>query len=82
VPLTTIAPRRTWAHVDFQSGWLRLEPGETKNAEGRQFPLTPALRAVLVRQRARTLVVEKATRTIIPWLIGRAARSSPSAAPG
>jgi len=32
---------RQWAHVDFHSGWLRLEPGETKNAEGRQFPLTP-----------------------------------------
>jgi hypothetical protein len=60
--------------VDFQSGWLRLEPGETKNAEGRQFPLTPALRAVLERQRARTLAVEKATRTIIPWLFHRAGR--------
>jgi integrase len=65
---------RQRAHVDFQSGWLRLEPGETKNAEGRQFPLTPALRAVLERQRARTLAVEKATRTIIPWLFHRAGR--------
>jgi integrase len=65
---------RQWAHVDFQSGWLRLEPGETKNAEGRQFPLTPALRAVLERQRARTLGVEKATRTIIPWLFHRSGR--------
>jgi integrase len=38
---------RQWAHVDFHSGWLRLEPGETKNAEGRQFPLDarPAGRA-------------------------------------
>ena len=49
-----------------------LEPGETKNAEGRQFPLTSALRTVLERQRARTLVIEKATRTIIPWLFHRA----------
>ena len=65
---------RQWAHVDFQSGWLRLEPGETKNAEGRQFPLTPALRAVLERQRARTLAVEKATHTIIPWLFHRTGR--------
>ena len=38
---------RRWAHVDFLSGWLRLEPGETKNHEGRQFPLTPDLRAAL-----------------------------------
>jgi hypothetical protein len=65
---------RQWAHVDFQSGWLRLEPGETKNAEGRQFPLTPALRAVLERQRARTRAIEKATRTIIPWLFHRSGR--------
>jgi|SRR5215510_10069041 len=62
---------RQWGHVDFQSGWLRLEPGETKNGEGRQFPLTPALRAVLQRQRERTLAVEKATRTTIPWVFHR-----------
>ncbi len=30
------SPAGAWAHVDFHSGWLRLEPGETKNAEGRQ----------------------------------------------
>ncbi len=65
---------RQWAHVDFPSGWLRLEPGETKNAEGRQFPLTSALRAVLERQRDRTLAVEKATRAIIPWVFHRAGR--------
>jgi integrase len=65
---------RQWAHVDFQSGWLRLEPGETENAEGRQFPLTPSLRAVLERQRARTVAIEKATRTIIPWLFHRSGR--------
>ncbi|HEX6031862.1 MAG TPA: site-specific integrase [Tepidiformaceae bacterium] len=65
---------RQWPHVDFQSGWLRLEPGETKNAEGRQFPLTPALRAVLERQRERTLAIERATGTIIPWVFHRSGR--------
>lgn len=60
--------------MDFQSGWLRLEPGETKNAEGRQFPLTPALRAVLERQRERTLAIERATGTIIPWVFHRSGR--------
>ena len=25
---------RLWIHVDLRSGWLRLEPGETKNGEG------------------------------------------------
>ena len=43
---------RQWHHVDFDAGWLRLEPGETKNREGRMFPLTPELRAVLERVRA------------------------------
>jgi integrase len=65
---------RKWAHVDLQSGWLRLEPGETKNLEGRQFPITPILRVVLERQRERTLAVEKTTHAIIPWLFHRAGR--------
>jgi integrase len=38
--------------VDFEEGWIRLEPGETKNTEGRQFPLTGALRSVLEPHRA------------------------------
>ncbi len=67
---------RQWAHGDLQSGWLRLEPGETKNLEGRQFRLTPALRVVLEHQRERTLAVavEKATSAIIPWLFHREGR--------
>src|SRR5258705_6194791 len=74
---------RQWAHVDFQSGWLRLEPGETKNAEGRQFPLTPALRAVLERQRARTRRLRRRpARSFRGCSTGRAARLSPSVAPG
>jgi integrase len=62
---------RQWSHVDFKSGWLRLEPGETKNDEGRMFPLTPELRAVLDRQLARTREVERATGQIIPWVFHR-----------
>ena len=74
---------RHWAHVDFQSGWLRLEPGETKNAEGRQFPLTPALRAVLERQRARTRRLRRRpARSFRGCSTGRAGRLSPSVAPG
>src|SRR5208337_3450708 len=30
-------------HVDLEAGWLRLDPGESKNGEGRMFPLTPEL---------------------------------------
>jgi hypothetical protein len=43
----TSPPRPGWPHVDFEHVWLRLEPGETKNGEGRMYPLTPRLRAVL-----------------------------------
>ncbi len=74
---------RQWPHVDFRSGWLRLEPGETKNDEGRQFALTPDLRAVLQHQRERTTAAEKMTGARIPWLfIVQGSRSSPSGARG
>jgi integrase len=62
---------RQWFQIDFEAGWLRIDPGETKNGEGRNFPLTPELRAVLERQRARTFAVEKATGQIIPWVFHR-----------
>ncbi|MBI2215742.1 MAG: tyrosine-type recombinase/integrase [Candidatus Rokubacteria bacterium] len=62
---------RQWAHVDFAAGWLRLEPGETKNCEGRMFPLTPELRAVLERQRERTDALQRSSGRIIPWVFHR-----------
>jgi integrase len=65
---------RQWADVDFKSGWLRLEPGETKNSEARMFPLTPRLRAILDRQRDRTEAVSKETGRIVPWVFHRAGR--------
>jgi len=42
---------RQWRHVDFANGWLRLEPGESKNSDARNFPFTPELRTVLEAQR-------------------------------
>ncbi|HWB31469.1 MAG TPA: tyrosine-type recombinase/integrase [Vicinamibacterales bacterium] len=41
-----------WRHVDFAAGEVRLDPGTTKNREGRTFPMTAELRALLDRQRA------------------------------
>jgi integrase len=58
-------------HVNLDAGWLRLEPGETKNGEGRNFPLTPELREVLDVQMQKTRGVEQATGRIIPWLFHR-----------
>jgi integrase len=62
---------RQWRHVDFRAGWLRLEPGETKNDDGRMFPLVRELRAILDRQRARTEALQRATGKIIPWAFHR-----------
>jgi integrase len=52
---------------------VRLEPGTTKNDEGRTFPFAPfpALEALLRRQRERTLAVERATGQIITRVFHR-----------
>ena len=65
---------RQWQHVDFDDGWLRLEPGETKNRKGRNFPITESLRTVLVYQRRRTSELERAAGEIIPWIFHRNGR--------
>lgn len=59
---------RQWRHVDFANGWLRLDPGETKSGEARNFPFTPELRAILERQRELVRQIEKAQGVIIPWV--------------
>lgn len=58
-------------HLDLKAGWLRLEPGETKNGEGRMFPLTARLREVLEKQIAKTEALQRMTGRIIPWLFHR-----------
>jgi integrase len=57
---------RQWRNVDFSGGWLRLEPGESKNGEGRQFPFTSELRAVLEQQREWVRELERRTEKIVP----------------
>jgi len=59
-------------HADLKGrGWLRLDPGETKNNEGRNFPFTIRLREIIEQQLERTRALEKATGRIIPWLFHR-----------
>ena len=59
-------------HADPKgSGWLRLDPGETKNGEGRNFPFTARLREIIEQQLEHTKALEKATGRIIPWLFHR-----------
>lgn len=50
-----------WRQVDFTAGTLRLEPGTSKNDEGRTFPFSalPPLEALLRAQRARTRAIER-----------------------
>jgi integrase len=41
-----------WSRVDFEVGEVRLDPGTTKNGEGRTFPMNADLRALLKTQQA------------------------------
>jgi integrase len=61
---------REWRHVDFAAGEVRLEPGTTKNKEGRTFPFTSALRALLEAQHAERQRLAK-QGTVIPWVFWR-----------
>jgi integrase len=41
-----------WRQIDFNAGEVRLDPGTTKNGDGRVFPMTIELRHVLEDQQA------------------------------
>jgi len=60
----------TWAQIDGDAGVVRLEPGTTKNDEGRTFPFRgyPRLTALLARQLDRTLALGRGQDNIIPWV--------------
>lgn len=60
-----------WRLVDFENGWVRLDPGTTKNREGRVFPFTEELRSLLEQQRRYTDQVEKDRGIICPWVFHR-----------
>ncbi len=63
----------TWNQVDFAAGTIRLEPGTTKNDDGRTFPFTalPMLSDLLCRQRELTSVLERERGCIVPWVFHR-----------
>src|SRR5262245_18513636 len=59
-----------WAQVDF-AGFVRLEPGTTKNNEGRAFPLIPELRTLLNRRQVLTRRCKRAQARIITHVFHR-----------
>ena len=63
-----------WRNVDFQGGCVRLDPGTTKNGEGRVFPLTTELRALLDSQKASAERLSKQYGMICPWVFHREGR--------
>jgi len=62
---------RQRSHLDLKKGWLRLEPGETKNDQGRNFPLTPMLREALLEEQVRKTEALRREGIITPWLFHR-----------
>lgn len=54
--------------LDLEVGTLRLEPGTTKNDDGRVVYLTPELKVLLAAQLERIRAVERKTGRIIPHL--------------
>src|SRR5262245_31410102 len=56
-----------WKQVDFHAGEIRLDPGTTKNKEGRIFPMTHELREILKKQRAKHEGMRQ-SGVICPWV--------------
>lgn len=54
----------TWKQVDLKQGIVRLEPGETKNDEGRTVYLDEELKEVFTRQ----WEARKKSKTLIPYV--------------
>ena len=60
-----------WRQVDLKAGEVRLDAGTTKNREGRVFPMTDDLRALLDGRRRVTKDLERKHGQIIPWVFFR-----------
>jgi integrase len=59
-----------WRQVDFEAGEVRLDPETTKNREGRVFPMTDDLRALLKSRYAEHQRL-KLTGQLVPWVFFR-----------
>jgi len=62
-----------WRQIDFEAGEVRLDPGTTKNDEGRVFPMTADLRELLEAQRDQRDALRDGG-TICPWVFQQSGR--------
>jgi integrase len=60
-----------WRQVDLGNGTVALDPGKTKNREGRTFVMTTELRQLLESQRNRTSELERQRGRILRWVFHR-----------
>jgi len=60
-----------WRQIDLQSGEVRLDPGTTKNGDGRVAFLPPAALEELRRWRRETDRVERERAVIVRWVCHR-----------
>ncbi len=63
-----------WRQVDCNVGEVRLDPGTTKNGEGRTFPFTDELWEILRGQKAVCDELQRGSGTICPWVFHRNGR--------
>ena len=65
-----------WRNVDMKAGILTLDPGSTKNKDGRTFPfgVMAELQTLLEGQRRATTKIENARDLICPWVFHRNGR--------
>ncbi len=66
----------TWRNVDFAAGTVRLDPGTTKNDDGRTFPFAalPRLQELLREQREHTSALERESGRLIAHVFHRGGR--------
>jgi integrase len=63
-----------WRHIDYVAGTVRLDPGSTKNGEGRVFPFTKELHVILETQRANTDTIQREQGILCPFVFHRQGR--------
>lgn len=63
-----------WRHVDFAAREVRLDPGTTKNGDGRTFPMTRELRSLLEEQRVTTDRLQRHADKVCPHVFHRNGR--------